>query len=378
MVIPGLDLFSRACLAPTGGRVRRATSLGRTARVSVVIPCYNYGHYLGACVASATRQQPGVEVEIIIVDDKSSDDSLRVARAMAAADARIRVIAHQRNMGHIATYNDGLAAATGEFVLLLSADDLVTPGALTRAAALLVAEPSVGLVYGRAIHFERDPPPARTLGKTWIIWPGVDWLRDRCRRGYNVVASPEVVMRVSVLRAVGGYRVDLPHAGDFEMWLRAAAVSDVGFLVGVDQAYYRHHATNMNRKDFASGTARGQLTDLTQRWQSFEAVFAGVGGRLEQGAMLRETARRTLALEAIEHVSHAYARGLRDFPVDEFEALARRIQPEVDASGAARTLAWRKRFGMVSMPVHPLWTMSIIARRIRDLVKSWRWRRIGI
>ena len=58
---------------------------------------------------------------------------------------RVRVIRHEQNKGHIATDNDGLEAATGEFVLLLSADDLVTPGALTRAAELLAAEPPVGL-----------------------------------------------------------------------------------------------------------------------------------------------------------------------------------------------------------------------------------------
>ena len=73
-------------------------------------------------------------------------------------------------------------------------------------------------------------------------------------------------MRTSVLRKIGGYRPDLPHAGDFEMWLRAAAVSDVGFLVGVDQAYYRQHSDNMHRRAFESGSAHGQLIDLKQRW----------------------------------------------------------------------------------------------------------------
>ncbi|MGN6102788.1 MAG: glycosyltransferase family 2 protein, partial [Devosia sp.] len=216
MLMPALDLFSRAWVASTRGRVEPAAPPGRACRVSVVIPCYNYGHYLRQCVGSVTEHQTGVEVEVIIVDDKSTDDSLTVARAIAAEDKRVRVIAHPHNNGNIANYNFGHDAATWEFVLLLSADDLVTPGALTRASALLAAEPGVGLVYGNAIHFDGELPPPRTEGRTWIIWPGVDWLRDRCRMGYNVVASPEVVMRLSVVRAVGGYRSDLPHAGDFE------------------------------------------------------------------------------------------------------------------------------------------------------------------
>ena len=186
---------------------------------------------------------------------------------------------HEQNKGHIATYNDGLEAATGEFVLLLSADDLATPGALTRAAELLAAEPSVGLVYGNAIHFSGDLPASRSEGKDWIIWPGVDWLRDRCRSGYNVVASPEVVMRTSVLRAIGGYRADLPHAGDFEMWLRTSAVSDIGFLIGVDQAYYRHHAVNMNKRISVQAPRAANSSTWSSAGSAFEAVFAGVGAQ---------------------------------------------------------------------------------------------------
>jgi len=373
-----MDPFSRASVKFTKGQIRGPHALDRVPRVSVVIPCYNYGRYLRQCVESVTRNQPGIDIEVIIVDDKSTDDSLDVARSIQDRDKRVRVIPHEQNKGHIATYNDGLEAVTGEFVLLLSADDLATTGALTRAAELLAAEPSVGLVYGNAIHFSGDLPASRSEGKGWIIWSGVDWLRDRCRSGYNVVASPEVVMRTSVLRAIGGYRADLPHAGDFEMWLRTSAVSDVGFLMGVDQAYYRHHTVNMNRRDFSSGTARGQFVDLKQRWQSFEAVFAGVGGKLDEGARLLHTARRTMARQALERVNYAYARGFRDFPAGEFESLAHEIHEDVGSTKAGRALARRKRLGMISLPLHPLWAPSAIASRIEDLIRRWRCRRIGI
>lgn len=372
-----MDIFSQALVTLSKGRIKRARRLDRIPRVSVVIPCYNYGRYLQQCVDSVTSKQPGIEVDVIIVDDKSTDDSVEIAQAIAQADKRVRLIRHEKNRGHIATYNDGLDAATGEFVLLLSADDLATPGALTRAAELLAAEPSVGLVYGNSIQFSGDPPESRSEGRDWIIWSGVDWLRRRCRSGYNVVASPEVVMRTSVLRAIGGYRADLPHAGDFEMWLRTSAVSDIGFLVGVDQAYYRHHAVNMNRKDFSSGTARGQLVDLTQRWQSFEAVFADVGGRLEEGARLLQIARSTMARQALDRINYAYARGFRDFPAGEFESLACEIQADVGRTRAGRALARRKRLGMTSLPLHPLWAPKAIALRIEDSIYRWRCRRIG-
>jgi GT2 family glycosyltransferase len=344
----------------------------------VVIPCYNYGRYLPECVGSVANEQPGVDVEIIIVDDKSTDDSLVVARALGAADARVRVLSNPVNQGAIATYNHGLAAATGEFVLLLSADDLASPGALTRASALLAAEESLGLVYGTAIHFRDRKPLPRSSNEAWIVWPGRTWLRQRCLSGYNVVASPEVVMRTSVLRAIGGYRSDLPHAGDFEMWLRTSVVSDIGFLHGVDQAYYRQHANNMHKTEFSSGTAFGALIDLQQRWRSFEVVFEGVGATLKEADELLQIARRTIARHALESINYAYARGFRSFPVREFEDFARAVDPTIDDTPVGRAFSRRKRAGMLKIPVHPLWAPAAVALRLNHWVLPWRTRFLGI
>src|SRR4051812_45731281 len=105
---------------------------GRTRRVSVVIPCYNYGEYLAACVDSVLAQA-GVDVEILVIDDASTDDSARTATAIAGRDPRVEVRVHRANIGHIRTYNEGLAWASGDYTVLLSADDLLAPGALRRA-----------------------------------------------------------------------------------------------------------------------------------------------------------------------------------------------------------------------------------------------------
>lgn len=373
------DMIGRMAAQRTGGRVSEPRHLKKTTGVSVVIPCYNYGRFLRQCVNSVLRDQPGVNVEVIIVDDKSTDDSLNVARQIELEHPRkVQVISNETNLGHIATYNRGLDAATAPYVLLLSADDLVTPRALTRAAELLEAEPNVGMVYGRAIEFHGKVPPSRTDGTFWIIWRGADWLRHRCRSGYNVIASPEVVMRTSVLRATGGYRSDLPHAGDFEMWLRTSAVSDVGFLAGVDQAYHRSHGRNMNRTMFQSGSERGQFIDLKQRWQSFQTVFAGVGQGLADGAHLQEIARRTMARQALEHINYAYARGFTDFPIEDFEEFAKEIDPLIERTRQGRSLARRRRLGMTSLPLHPLWALPALQWRLTEVLRRWRRNRIGV
>ena len=63
-------------------------------RVDVVIPCYNYGKFLGDCVAGALDDQPGTDVRVLIIDDASQDDSSEIAHKLAAADDRVEVIVH--------------------------------------------------------------------------------------------------------------------------------------------------------------------------------------------------------------------------------------------------------------------------------------------
>ncbi|MBC7761969.1 MAG: glycosyltransferase family 2 protein, partial [Candidatus Saccharibacteria bacterium] len=75
----------------------------------------------GACNGAGGEQVVGVEIEVIIVDDTSTDNSLAVARGLAAADSRVRVIANASNLGMVGTFNNGLAAATGGFVIPLGA-----------------------------------------------------------------------------------------------------------------------------------------------------------------------------------------------------------------------------------------------------------------
>ena len=371
-------VLPRLIAAKMGGALKLTEPLRRRPRVSVVIPCYNYGRYLRTCVESALRHQHGVDVEIIIVDDKSTDNSLVIAQAIAVRHPEVSVIAQPVNMGAVATYNHGLTLSRGEYVVLLSADDLLTPGALTRAAKIMEMQPSVGLVYGAAPKFHDIPPAARSGHGDWIHWPGQQWLRIRCQSGYNVIASPEVMMRSSVLRQIGLYRTDLPHAGDLEMWLRAASVSDVGFLIATDQAFYRQHQTNMHKATFKSGTHEGGLIDLEQRAQAFQAALGNSASKMH--AQLLATARASIARHAVDDINYAYARGQRSFPVSSYEALARDLSPHFADTAEARALTRRKRLGMmtIGLPLHPVWAASVIALRMVELGRRARRFAIGV
>jgi hypothetical protein len=263
--------------------------------VTVIVPCYNYGAFLRDCVRSITSQDD-VRTDVLIIDDASTDDSGIVAEALAAEYPEVRVIRHETNHGHIATYNEGLATIRGEYVVLLSADDLLVPGALSRATALMQAQPQVGMVYGNPVEFVGTPPqPLRTEASSWSVWRGPDWIGRQCRRGNSIVYSPEAVVRADVHRAVGGYRADLPHSGDLEMWLRIAAVSDVGRVNGCDQALKRSHGRNMIVTDFPT-----ILADLVERHKAFETFFDAAGHNPRVPPALRAVARRRMAREAVD------------------------------------------------------------------------------
>lgn len=369
-----LDALIRRLFLPVGTGVQVVRPQGHGGRrplVSVVIPCYNYGHYLPACVRSALDQD-GVDVEVLIVDDASPDGSAGVARLLSEADPRVRAICHTANRGHIATYNEGLAQVTGDYVVLLSADDLLTPGCLGRAAALMEAHPSVGLTYGFPVDFtDSHRPSPRTTAKSWIIWPGHGWLAHRCKLGQNIIRSPEVVLRSRVLHEIGYYRADLPHAADFELWMRAATVCDIGYVAGADQAYYRYHESNMHRSTF------DMVDDFAQRLASYDAVFAECSHRLKDPAALQDMAHRALARRALNQAmrdiahrslaSRAPSKAIRELSkgavggeeVSDYTSFALKAWP-----GAKTLTEWRALESLASRSAGAAWLAPSLLTRM--------------
>lgn len=344
---------------------------GRRARVSVIIPCYNYGHYLPDSVGSALTQD-AVEPQVIIVDDASTDDSAQVAEQYARSDERVSVVRQRKNTGHVRAFNNGLKEATGEFIVRLDADDLLTPGSVARAVALFDAFPDVGLVYGHPVHFtDAVPRDVRTTVRGWRVWSGEDWLAYRCARGVNCITTPEAVIRAKVMESIGGLNTELHFAQDMEMWLRTSSVSDVGRIEGTDQALHRDHPGSMSATN-----GSGQLLDLAERAKVFDVLFAGVGGRLPSAAEFHHLACRALAAEALTAAYHAYDRG-RTSTVD--------VQSYIDFAletypGARSLPQWRalRRRTKLGERLAPVFTASAVGRRLQWQADYRRWQRTGI
>jgi glycosyltransferase involved in cell wall biosynthesis len=344
--------------------------------VDVVIPCYNYARYLRDCVQSVLAQ-PGVAVRVLVIDDASSDESAAVGEELAAKHTAVTFRRHALNKGHIATYNEGLLDwSTADYTVLLSADDMLTPGSLSRAVQVMEADKSVGMVYGPTVHFAREGelPVVKAEKFTYTQWSGAEWLSRRCRAGYNVITSPEVVVRGEIQRRVGGYDPALPHAGDLEMWLRIAAVSNIAYVRRVPQAFYRVHAKSMMRTVY-----RGSFVDLRQRKNVFDSFFDNHQSILKNAVLLQDLANRALAQEALWDACRAYDRDEVELcqagELEEFALKAYVGAKDLPEYGA---LLRRRRLGSKLCHRTQVFAPPAFVRRLRRWVLKERWKRRGV
>jgi hypothetical protein len=337
--------------------------------VTVVIPNYNYARYLRAAAVSALNQD-GVHTEVIIVDDASTDESARVAEELASADPRVRFIRRQVNGGPVATFNDGLAAATGEYLVRLDADDLLTPGSLGRSAAVAEAFPDVGFVYGHPVHFAGQPPRGhRTTARSWTVWPGRNWLELRCRLGVNCITSPEVLVRMSLIRRVGGQR-DLAHTHDMELWFRLAWHADVAWISGADQAWHREHQDSLSAREV------DVLTDLRERAAAFDLLFPAESG--VEAAALGTLARSALANEAVARAAQAYSAG-HGSETETARLMAFVAGLGVDTASIPHLPVLRRaqHLGPRAVWSPYLFTRAVLYRGTRE-IRAARWRSTGL
>jgi hypothetical protein len=214
-------------------------------QVTLLVPAYNYGRFIAQALDSLLSQTLR-DLELIVIDDASRDDTPLVV-APYASDPRVRVVRHEQNQGHIASYNEGLALARGEYVGILSADDYcLRPDALERQVAVFAHNPRVGMVY--SAHMMLDPDGQLTTvahGAADAVRSGFDEFRSLLWGNY--ILHSGVLLRREVQSALGPYDPQLPQSGDWDLWLRASAGYDVGYIA--EPLYvYRLHRSNMQSR----------------------------------------------------------------------------------------------------------------------------------
>jgi GT2 family glycosyltransferase len=311
--------------------------------VDVVVPCYRYGLYLRECVGSILSQI-GPKVRVLIIDDASPDDSANVAQALTREDSRVSFIHHTVNKGHIATYNEGNDWASADYTVLLSADDYLLPGALSRAAVLMNENPRVALTFGKALELYEDRS-TKVVGtgieaydnvRSCII-PGFEFIEVSAAQ--NRVPTPTAVVRTSYLKRLGGYRPELPHTGDMEMWLRLAAHGSVG-MIGECQAVYRRHTANMSLSYYT----KGYLPDLQQRKRALECFFQTCRHVLPNAQRVNRKLMWSLGCYAIGYASSAFNESEMEICA-ELREFALGVCPDIKRSWPFTKLTLKQRLG---------------------------------
>lgn len=205
--------------------------------VSVIIPSYNYARFLPEAVRSVLRQKAdNLDVEIIVVDDGSTDNTQEVAKAMGANITYIR----QKNQGLSATRNTGLSAAHGDFVAFLDADDLYTENTLASQMRVFAEQPQLDMVICRCLDtYDGTVPPVMSL------WPlfNSHWDVHACHG--NLAPVHCYLTRMDMVRRVGMFDTNLRACEDQDFWLRCHGL---GCRVGVNPqglVIYRKHGVNM-------------------------------------------------------------------------------------------------------------------------------------
>jgi len=185
--------------------------------VSVIMPAYNVAPYVGAAIESVLAQTYG-HLELIIVNDGSTDGTVDTIARHAGRDARIRVL-NKANGGISSARNEGLRAARGELVALLDGDDVWDAGYLAAQLAILEGRPEIDIVTANAWNLG-----GRSHGAPARPWPDPRPHPDLLR----ILGDEEAVFIMSVFRrrvyeAVGEFDESLRTNEDYDYWLRAAA-----------------------------------------------------------------------------------------------------------------------------------------------------------
>ncbi|WP_158671900.1 glycosyltransferase family 2 protein [Bradyrhizobium guangdongense] len=243
--------------------------------VTIAIPTFNRSRLLKGCLESALAQSYA-NIEVLVSDNASTDDTGRVLETFA--DPRLRVVRQQRNIGLLPNWNACLAAAQGEYIVFLSDDDRIAPNFLDRCLTLRRYDPQLPIVVSICdLHSGELLPGRRSDRMHTGVWEGVQILLEFLREQITVTICG-IVMRTELLRAQGGFPIDMPFAADVAAWVPLLFHGRAGLVNDACATYSIHGARETSRLKI------DQL--LTDCWKS-TAIIAELADRSINESKLR-------------------------------------------------------------------------------------------
>jgi glycosyltransferase involved in cell wall biosynthesis len=213
-------------------------------KVSVVIPCYNYGKWVGEAIESVFSQKTNFEVQTIIVNDESTDNSKEVIEQILGDNPeRNAYLINKLNGGVAVARNFGIQVASGEYIVCLDADDMLgSPDFLQTLADAMDADRALGIAFTSLQVISETGELADGIS----AWPD-GWDFDKQVSGFNQVPTCCMFRREAWARA-GGYRTDCEPAEDANLWLRIGALGyGAKHVVKLGWFHYRDHAGSLSK-----------------------------------------------------------------------------------------------------------------------------------
>lgn len=286
--------------------------------ISAMIPTYNRAHLLGATIESLLRQDYP-DIEIVVVDDASTDNTVEVVEAIRQRDPRVRLVVNPKNLGLTKNWNKCLELARGELVQIMQSDDLIDADYFRRVVEVFDTNPAVGFVAASARYIDLDG---------FVIDPGTPRKAQHYAAGDEAVAAlitggyphvSSIVMRRECYETLGKFNDVIWHGPDVEMDARLASKYDY-FHFGSVHTSFRRHGTNMGnleylRTDFlitdllkkrlvlsylSKDAQRGMGIDDADRYLNQTAAQAAIGGAIVMTAHGRPDLTRYYVAQALK------------------------------------------------------------------------------
>lgn len=238
--------------------------------VSIIIPCYNYAHFLPECFENL-KNQSFTNWECLVIDNSSTDNSKEVIQSFATLDNRIKYL-YQPIKGPSAARNLGIKEAKGEFVQFLDSDDLLEVNKLKNGISIFNNHPDAAIVYSDMRYFAHGNKNelfyAMQLNKIqdhpWMCYAQgqkKQMLPDLLKANIMVISSP--IIKKTALDEIGYFDETLAYNEDWELWLRFA-FADKKFILDKEKdsmtlirVHKTSHSNNNAFKMFLAGLRIG-------------------------------------------------------------------------------------------------------------------------
>ncbi|MEP6465884.1 MAG: glycosyltransferase [Parafilimonas sp.] len=209
-----------------------------TPLVSVVIPCFNAEKFVEAAVRSI-MQQSYTNLEIITIDDCSTDNTLSILKKLSLKDARIVLLTNEKNLGIVSTLNKGIHTARGKYIARMDADDISVAERISMQVQYLEANNNVAMCGANYIMIDEKGNKTGSLK-----FPQHDENIKAELLFYCPFCHPTVMMRKDIFNTIDVYQQSLVPAEDYELWIRVAEKFSVENLPDF-LLYYRWHGNNI-------------------------------------------------------------------------------------------------------------------------------------